>query len=644
MAEDRMQLLQEADERGLLPPDMKAAFEEAKKRGIVGSASPQPQQQPSSGIGDFIKSIPTGMAQVPLGIARGEQIESEQRAMAFTDKPNAGPEVPTGDKAAATFGLHRPEGTAGRFGEAIGSAVANPASYMGPGGAAVKVGGAIASAVGSETAGELGLGLPGRIIGGALGGGAVAGTTAAVRAAASPRSNVAADLSRALERDQETADDISARLMQTRSERPNATLADVAKENVRGLVERIAQSPGVGRSIVVPELTAQQKGQMDRLAGDLSALTGTRRTAFDATQSVMASRAHGASPLYNQAYSDGDFAIWSPELERLSSSPTVKSAMQGAVRIWRDNAIADGYGAMNPGALVEGGGQLSFLSGKVPVFPNLQFWDYTKRLLDDKISAAIRAGQNQKVRTLTVLAQSLRNELDQHVPSFREARNAWGGPSQYLDAIEEGRNILSNKMGAEELRATLSQMTEAQQEGYRIGAVSAVLSKLRSDTGKMPDLTKYLRSPETRDKIAAIMPTPEAAESFAQRLDYEISKSELTGRSLGNSATARRLAERDAADGIAGDLVMGALVHGSTLGLLKNVLMSLPNRVRDTLRSRSDALLADILVTPGGAQKLPAALAGVRPQRGVIPAAILRGGAVGAMTDQDAQSILDTRQ
>ena len=638
MAEDRQQLLQEAYDRNLLPPDMKAAFDEAKKRGIVSGAPAQPK---SSSVGDFFKSIPTGIVGTAASYARGEQIESEQRAMAFTDKPNAGPEVPTGDRMAEQFGLHKPEGVPGRFGEAIGGALSNPASYVGPGGLAVKMGGAVASAVGAEAAGELAKGtgaeLPMRILGGAIGGGVTAGTTAAVRGAVSPRTNVAADLSRALQRDGDTIESITGRLNEARSIRPNATLADVAGENTRGIVERIAQSPGVGRSLVVPTLTSQQKGQMDRLSTDLSRLTGSQRTAFQATQNVMASRAQSATPLYRTAYEDGDVALWSPELERLSSSPSVKSAMAGAVRIWRDNVIADGYGAMNPGAVVEGGGQLSFLSGKVPVFPNLQFWDYTKRLLDDRVNAAVRAGQNQKVRTLTMLTQQLRNELDRHVPSYREARNAWGGPSQYLESIENGRDILSNKVGAEELRSNLAQMTEAQQEAYRVGAVSAIVGKLRSDTAKLPDLTKYLRSPEMRDKIAAIMPTPEAAESFQQRLDYEISKSELSGRSLAGSATARRQAEQDAAEGIAGDLIMGALVHGSTLGLLKNALMTVPNRVRDTLRSRSDAILADILVTPQGAQKAAPALAGTVPQRGVIPAAMGRGGAVGVQEFLDSQ-------
>src|SRR4029077_19645592 len=129
--------------------------------------------------------------------------------------------------------------------------------------------------------------------------------------------------------------------------------------------------------------------------------TGTQRTAYRAIEDTMAARREAATPLYQQAYADGDRAIWSPELERLSSAPFVQSAMRKAVTTWRNQAIADGYGAMNPGAIVDRGGLLTFTNRQLPAFPNIQFWDYTKRMLDDQVSTAIRAGQNQKARTLT---------------------------------------------------------------------------------------------------------------------------------------------------------------------------------------------------------------------------------------------------
>src|SRR5690606_13857809 len=96
-------------------------------------------------------------------------------------------------------------------------------------------------------------------------------------------------------------------------ERPGvATLADAGGENVRGLVERVAQTPGAGRTKVIPRLTQRQQGQMNRMAVDLRNLTGTHKNARQTIDETMEARKVAASPLYRQAYEEGDNALWSP--------------------------------------------------------------------------------------------------------------------------------------------------------------------------------------------------------------------------------------------------------------------------------------------------------------------------------------------
>jgi hypothetical protein len=72
--------------------------------------------------------------------------------------------------------------------------------------------------------------------------------------------------------------------------------ADAGGENVRGLVERVAQTPGAGRTIIKPALTERQQDQMGRFVGDLRELTGTERTAYQAVDQTLASRAKAATP------------------------------------------------------------------------------------------------------------------------------------------------------------------------------------------------------------------------------------------------------------------------------------------------------------------------------------------------------------
>lgn len=600
----------------------------------AGQQPAQPSLTPLQTAGDVAASGGIGVAKGTLGMAGlpgdlrelaakgvskaagafGQEISPEAVSKGLKFLPLPGASGPTSQQIRdpiekVTGQFYEPKTQLGRYAE-FGGELA-PAVIGGPGSIATK----LATRVGLPAlVGQSAAEIPGirgtaaepyaKALGALTGALTAGGVSRAVRSATQPEANVSADLARALQRDKDTPEALLARLEQAKQIRPDATLADVGGENVLGLVERIAQTPGAGRTQVVPALQQRQQQQMARLSGDLTALTGTRRTAHEAVQETMTQRQQSATPLYERAYADGDVAVWSPELERLSSSPTVRSAMQGAVRIWRDNAIADGYGAMNPGALVRAGGQLEFMSGKVPAFPNLQFWDYTKRLVDDKVASAIRAGQNQKARTMTRLAQSLRGELDNQVDTYRTAREAWGGPSQYLEGIETGRGILSPKVGAQEMAANFANMGAAQQEAYRIGALSSIIGKMGNDPAKLADMTKYLRSPQMREKIAAMMPTPELAQSWAQRLGYEIKSSEITGRSLGNSATARRLAEQDQAAGIVGDLVMDTLTHGATHSLLRKTIMALPTRIKDSLRSRSDSILADILTEPQAPERL----------------------------------------
>ncbi len=70
MADDRAALLAEAYKRDILPPDMKSAYEEAQKRGIVGAEA---QPQGSSHVPPFItntlsKYLPSAISDIPREI------------------------------------------------------------------------------------------------------------------------------------------------------------------------------------------------------------------------------------------------------------------------------------------------------------------------------------------------------------------------------------------------------------------------------------------------------------------------------------------------------------------------------------------------------------------------------------------------
>lgn len=463
-------------------------------------------------------------------------------------------------------------------------------------------GGAAGGAAYGAGSAEEGQRASGAMTGGAFGAGAgfvapyvargAVGAYNAVRGAVSPQANVAADLGRALVRDDTTPQELAQRLRDAQADRPGvATLADVGGENVRGLVERVAQTPGAGRTIVTPTLTTRQQNQLGRLTNDLQSLTGTRQAAHEAIEETMARRQETADPLYRRAF---DFnARENAEIVNAWNQTTSTGWGQHVLRSpeFRRNLQTE-YGIRNP--------------ADAPLMVQIDAWQKAAR---DIVESARDAGANNRARVVGGMRNSMLEIVDRANPTYGEARAAWAGPSQFLQALNEGRNILNNRnVGADELIAGLARMADVDREAYRIGAVSAIQAKMGNDPAKLADLTKYLRSPENRRKIAAIMPTPEAREAWARRLDFEIGASELTGRALGNSATARRLAEKQDAEGIVGDLVMDAFMGQPPLSIFRRMVGAVPRRIRDTLRSRSDEILGELLLDPQGMATVQRAL------------------------------------
>lgn len=131
-----------------------------------------------------------------------------------------------------------------------------------------------------------------------------------------------------------------------------------------------------------------------------------------------------------------------------------------------------------------------------------------------------------------------------------------------------------------------------------------------------------------------MMPTPEAAAAWNRRLAFEVQSSEMTGRALGNSATARRLAEQKDAEGLVGDLVMDAITGTAAPSLIKRILGSGPRWLRDTLRSRTDRELGDMLTNPRRLGEMPnivrQTLAGPGSGPGIGGSALITGSTAAA--------------
>lgn len=157
------------------------------------------QQQQKADVNpavDFGRSIPRGAVSGFTG-ALANIGQSAALDAQYSGVPTADPaSMPTGQQGMdeiekATGPMYKPQGRAGRVGEAIGEGLGNPTSYIGPGGLPLKIAGSVLSSAGGELGGQAAEGtgyegaarLAGALVGGA---GAVKTMGARVPEAATP--------------------------------------------------------------------------------------------------------------------------------------------------------------------------------------------------------------------------------------------------------------------------------------------------------------------------------------------------------------------------------------------------------------------------------------------------------------------------
>ncbi|MBX8516057.1 hypothetical protein K5D69_15280 [Pseudomonas cichorii] len=489
-------------------------------------------------------------------------------------------------------------------------------------------GAAYGGAYGLGTAeGDLGDRVPGALQGAALGaavGGAVPAVIGAVKGAKnavfSPEVRAQSQLNRALERDNLSPEQFRTQFDELETLHPGTAIpADAGGENVRGVVERLANTPGQSRTTVTDTLFGRQAGQRDRIEGSLKTLTGTNKSAHQATEDVMRDRATTAAPLYAAAHAEE--VPWSEALENLMTRPAMQKAYRAA------EVKAANQGRQFDGTFAQIGADGKLATKTVPRTGDL---DIIKQNLDDQIEGLLGSNQRSKARDIIAIKNELLSIMDASAPTYAKARATFAGHTAYRNAIEDGKTILGSGKNAEQWSAEISRLSASEQEAVRIGALQAIVDKIGNARGELPDVAGFLRTPEGRKKIAAILPNDDARKQWTQTLDQELRVSDLTRRATAGSATARRIAERDDASGIIEDLAVAALGPGSTAGILHTLLRRLPRAAGAKINERSNRILANALTSRSGLDALNGVLPRAMVGREAPAAAGVAAGQYGA--------------
>jgi hypothetical protein len=333
-------------------------------------------------------------------------------------------------------------------------------------------------------------------------------------------------------------------------------LADLGGETTRALLRSAANTSPEGRAMINDVVQQRFQQQNDRAGQTIrSLISGGANTAKTAAQ-LEAEYDAERGGAYTAAYAAGDKPIWSSELERLTSAPSVAQALRGAVSTWKDWQVRDGFGAMKPPVRVTSDGQLQFLPGQGMLpYPNLQLWDYAARNLADRARAAAQAGNRQEAARIGGLETQLKTELDRIVPEFNTAR---GVAAQYFggnNAIEAGQAAVNYKGEIRDLQRAMAQMRPAERGMFQEAYADALARKVEN----MPDsadVTKRIyNSPQERARITAVLGS-DAADRLGAFVDRE-RIFDAARTALGNSTTARQLIEAGLAGGATGAILSG---------------------------------------------------------------------------------------
>lgn len=353
------------------------------------------------------------------------------------------------------------------------------------------------------------------------------------------------------------------------------TLADLGAARTQALLRSAANTSPEGRAMLEQVLEDRFLSQNQRVAGTIrNALPGGEANAAKTGDQLVAEYDQGRVPAYRAAYQQGDKPLMSPAMERMMSSDMFVGAMKRAISSGKDRDAVMGLGGFNPMVNVTQDGRIVFNKGAngTPTYPNLQYWDQVKRELDDVATSAGRSGEKGKADVAGSMSRILRDELDQQVPSYANAR---GIAEQYFgesNALQAGQKLAGKRMDPTQVRQILAKMKPDERELFKEGYASDLANRVIGNISDTTNLTKgrgIMSSPNERAMATAVF-GPGGYAQIEARMHLERIM-DGARQAMGNSTTARQLIEAGLAGGAISGYASGwdpkTMMEGSAFGM-----------------------------------------------------------------------------
>jgi hypothetical protein len=338
-------------------------------------------------------------------------------------------------------------------------------------------------------------------------------------------------VAQAMLRDGATPDQVTARMSKLGDD---AILAESAGYNTRDLLDTMATLPGRTKNYtedLIRQRQAQRGGRIANAAQQQLSPTGVRLA--DSVESLITKRDVDATPLYEQL-----------KTVTIKTDDDLKQILDAAKKL----------GAFSRAERISTGLREPFTLKDLKNTTDVAMTDLdkVKRGLDDIINSKSATNErgdfNEFGRSVIKLKQDFLKRLDDATVDpdtgaslYKNARNAYAGPSALISAAELGRTVL-NKPAAT-IRTLVRDMSDSELESFRVGAYEGLRDLAGTQSGQTRLLNMW-KEPATQERLKEIFPSERSFRQFASDVAAEARKKDIQSVGRG-SQTAGREARMD---------------------------------------------------------------------------------------------------
>lgn len=455
----------------------------------------------------------------------------------------------------------------------------------------------IGSAEGGFANRAVGAGL-GAGAGGAIGAGATpvfAGMSAlgrsfvdrVARRTGTPESQAAARVQHTMSRAGLTPDDIANKLDDLG---PEGMLVDAIGEEGRALARSATNHSPVARETLELASKERMASQPDRLSDSLRRASGldqsyTVQELQDAARASMKPRINAA---YDEARALG-YDIDLKSFDDVLGSGVGKGAYSEGQRLAHDRMVAEAArkGKIDDSVLKNGPSNFDILNE-------------TKKSLDAKAAPALGQPQTNEQSIAGMLSKTIRDRIDEYMPEYGGARDLAQKLHRQEDAIKLGAEGAKPRVPADFGRKTQAvdpALKSDVGQGYAVGKLDQIENRRGT-----PGLVDALFG-ASRQQSALSSALGDKAPEVRRQLAAERNFSQTHNALVGNSTTARQLAEMRALPGAEAGLAAADMSLGTLAGLFARKLV--PGTVQ-WASSKNDKVVAPVIAELLTGTSLPA--------------------------------------